>query len=800
MATSIYINTQLKDLTANAVANLNRPTQVVRLPQIIEGEVADVVLHLVNSNGQYDARSGTAVDVAVAISAKGKAATSGTFKLNAGIDSTGALAWNASAEAVEGALNALNGGSGAYGSKVSVEKLANGSYRVIFDDVGARVDMAGQSLDLAPESEVTVGTSVVGSPSIRAQQVIEISQQPAIYSEEWASVGSTWTGQLDANTARVQELIAEGADAFFEIKVGTDVVCQVPILVLPAVAAPNSLPAHSLPNNLDAFAADPTSNGSFNPAIWREDLSLVVGEDVQAWSTNLDEVAAKMEWNNQELTFDIITGSGGVVIQVGQETVMYCRNKTGADILDGQVVKIVGAQGDIPNIELAIASNAEEAHRTIGVATQTISGNNGTGFITLVGKVRGLDLRTQNGFTEGGLVYLSDTTPGALTPIKPAIEVEIGHALRLGQNNGTLGVFINNEASVYELKQELLQQVPHNSDSIIICNDGDNIQDKYDEAVALATGGLYGYADLIVISGSYSGITGTGNNNVSIIGVGNRDHIEIGGITLDQNYGLITNVESNISITSNYADIKGVKSGSNFSMLENYGDIIDCSATTFLSNVTNYGLIEGCESRGLNRGFGGSIGSFNHGTIKNCTAKGLESFGQQDADGVTENCTGADRAFAGSASNIDFSGGQGVQGTYKNCVAGNLSFFGHNTTTNGVKTVEATYINCTAAANSFGFVNTVGAETHFSGKAIGCTSGNNGFFNSVNGNTKILNGAILENCIGGANSFARAVSSDNEGVILRCRTGTFGSSAFSVTGTGKVRLCLDGNYGEVNLG
>lgn len=147
MANNIYINTQLKDLTANAVANLNRPTQVVRLPQIIEGEVADVVLHLVNSNGQYDARSGTAVDVAVAISAKGKAATSGTFKLNAGIDSTGALAWNASAEAVAGALNALNGGSGAYGSKVSVEKLANGSYRVIFDDVGARVDMAGQSLD-----------------------------------------------------------------------------------------------------------------------------------------------------------------------------------------------------------------------------------------------------------------------------------------------------------------------------------------------------------------------------------------------------------------------------------------------------------------------------------------------------------------------------------------------------------------------------------------------------------------------------------------------------------------------------
>ena len=132
-------------------------------------------------------------------------------------------------------------------------------------------------------------------------------------------------------------------------------------------------------------------------------------------------------------------------------------------------------------------------------------------------------------------------------------------------------------ASNAEARSNLLD-----TDSVIICNDGDNIQAKYDEAVALATGN--GYADLIVMSGSYGrgglthAIIGTGNNNVSIIGVGNRDNIQIDGILLDQNYGLITNVNSNISITSNYADIKGVKSVSYFYMLENYVDIIDCSA------------------------------------------------------------------------------------------------------------------------------------------------------------------------------------------------------------------------------
>ena len=310
------------------------------------------------------------------------------------------------------------------------------------------------------------------------------------------------------------------------------------------------------------------------------------------------------------------------------------------------------------------------------------------------------------------------------------------------------------------------------------------------------------------MSGSYSSgsflpaIVGTGNNYVSIIGVGNRDHIEIDGISLWGNYGLITNVKSNISIGSNYADIKGVNSGTSFTISENFGDIIDCSAPTFLSYVENYGLIEGCKSTGTgtNRAFGGVAISKNYGTIKHCTAKGEFSFGQQGELGVTENCVGGDKAFAASSSQIIFDvDGFGVRGTYKNCTAGIKSFFGANETS-GIKTVDANFYNCTAGVNSFGFVNFSNAETHFSGKAIGCTSGNNGFFRAFNGFTKILDGAVIENCVGGFNSFANGVNASNEGVILRCRTGTFGSGAFSVTGTGIVRLCLDANFNEINLG
>lgn len=273
MATEIFINTDLKDLTANAVANKNRPTQVVRLPQIIEGECLNVELSLVNSGGGYDTRSGdSGVALAVGVSAQGATATSGTFTLTAHTATTGPIAYNASAQAVEDALNALNAGTGAYGSLVAVTKLAAGSYRIVFDDPGARTEFGGTSIDLAPESEVTAATAVVGSATIRAQQVIQISQQPAIYTETFTTHANKFLFTLDANTARVQEFLSSGLDSYFEVKVDDDFICQVPIKILPAVAAPNSLPAHTLPSNIDAFAADPSTNGSFNPANWLNDL------------------------------------------------------------------------------------------------------------------------------------------------------------------------------------------------------------------------------------------------------------------------------------------------------------------------------------------------------------------------------------------------------------------------------------------------------------------------------------------------------------------------------------------------
>jgi len=162
----------------------------------------------------------------------------------------------------------------------------------------------------------------------------------------------------------------------------------------------------------------------------------------------------ELSWNNEDLTLNLTTGSNEVTIQVGQELLMYCRNASGVGLLDGDVVRISGATGGRPQITKAIANNVEDARATIGVVTQTIA-NNSFGFIAIEGKVRGLSL-PNGSFNEGDVLYLSDTVAGAFTKTEPDISVEIGHVVRTGNNNGELLVAIQNEASLYELKQSVI--------------------------------------------------------------------------------------------------------------------------------------------------------------------------------------------------------------------------------------------------------------------------------------------------------------------------------------------------------
>lgn len=125
-------------------------------------------------------------------------------------------------------------------------------------------------------------------------------------------------------------------------------------------------------------------------------------------------------------------------VRVGQQLQQQVRNSTGSTITKGQVVYISGSTGQIGNIILAQA-NSYTTSQVIGVANQDI-GNNTNGYVITQGLVE--DVNT-NGFTAGAQIYLSATTPGALTqtePSTPNYAVHMGVCLYANNVHGKLWI------------------------------------------------------------------------------------------------------------------------------------------------------------------------------------------------------------------------------------------------------------------------------------------------------------------------------------------------------------------------
>lgn len=122
----------------------------------------------------------------------------------------------------------------------------------------------------------------------------------------------------------------------------------------------------------------------------------------------------EISWNTDYSTIDIPTGYGST-LQVGQEVLVKVFNNTGATISNGSAVYPTGSYGDFPTIGLAITNTHENVSVDYGMATSEIP-NNDYGFVVWFGKARGLDTAS---YSVGDLMYISPTTPGEITNIKP---------------------------------------------------------------------------------------------------------------------------------------------------------------------------------------------------------------------------------------------------------------------------------------------------------------------------------------------------------------------------------------------
>lgn len=153
----------------------------------------------------------------------------------------------------------------------------------------------------------------------------------------------------------------------------------------------------------------------------------------------VEEVTGRVFWNPDEGTLDVVK-LNGVVNQLGQETMMLCRNSTVSTIADGQCVMFAGSLGNSGRLLVApmVADGTYPGYVFLGVTTQAIAAGE-DGYVTVFGKVRGVDTTA---WAEGSVLWCDPLAPGGFTnvePHAPNLKLPIA-AVISSKTNGTLMV------------------------------------------------------------------------------------------------------------------------------------------------------------------------------------------------------------------------------------------------------------------------------------------------------------------------------------------------------------------------
>jgi hypothetical protein len=176
------------------------------------------------------------------------------------------------------------------------------------------------------------------------------------------------------------------------------------------------------------------------PGIPYEGGPLFQGE--QYWVDFVNDVPAppwkegRIFWDNTNHAFAVYNDEPDILLQVGQEVFIRVRNESGVLIPNGSVVSIVGAAEGLPSVVLADASDPTLMVAT-AIATHSIE-NNTNGYVTYVGAVNDVDT---SDFNSGDLLYVSATTPGGITNVRPD-SPNVGHRIGVATIDSTSGQIV----------------------------------------------------------------------------------------------------------------------------------------------------------------------------------------------------------------------------------------------------------------------------------------------------------------------------------------------------------------------
>ena len=157
-----------------------------------------------------------------------------------------------------------------------------------------------------------------------------------------------------------------------------------------------------------------------------------------------------MSWDDGDGVPIVALKGGNVNLQVGTQELARVFNDSGTTLTKGQAVYISGAQGNRVAVKLARADVEATSFGTLGLVAETIT-NGAEGFVIVSGALYKLNTM---GLVAGATVYVSPTTPGALTTTKPQAPdqlVVVGWVERVDNIVGSIYVKVDNGYEIDEL-------------------------------------------------------------------------------------------------------------------------------------------------------------------------------------------------------------------------------------------------------------------------------------------------------------------------------------------------------------
>lgn len=210
-------------------------------------------------------------------------------------------------------------------------------------------------------------------------------------------------------------------------------------------------------------------------------------------------VVGATQWNNTLGVSETLLKGGNVSLKNGIDLVAYVRNNSGSNLLASnyQVVKVTTGIGQNLTVNLAKADNDTNSVDTLGVIIENIN-NNQDGFILTVGEI--LNINTSGSlqgeiWADGDPIYLSTTTFGALTKVKPNATqghiVVIGYVVYANNVNGKLYVKVQNGWELDELHNVFINPATLTNKDVLAYNSATQLWENelISQVITLTTNG-----------------------------------------------------------------------------------------------------------------------------------------------------------------------------------------------------------------------------------------------------------------------------------------------------------------------